>query len=120
RLEGQVKELQTAKAEIEEQAKRLSADLVQENKRREGAELQISEISRSRTELEAQLSALRQELEAAQRGLQSQQENSSAWQSSLEERIKQLEAEEGHAKEAAAWEKQAAAEETKRRENAER
>src|SRR5262249_52904159 len=92
-LERRIKELEAAKAEIEQQVKWLTAMLAQETESRKRAEQQANDSGQQRVDLEAELAknkeaqaTLQQELEALQKQLQAQ-ETSWAEQVRLETRI---------------------------------
>ena len=97
-MEAGIQQLQSAYAEVESQVQRLTEALATEGKRREVAEQQTIEIEKRRSELEAELadnrqaqSGLRDELSELQRQLGGQKKSSSAEQSKLKARLKELE-----------------------------
>ena len=78
--------------QIELQVEHLTADLVEETRRRESAEQQTGEVEKRRTELEVQLKHLQEQLEAAHKQLAQQQESSGSEQARLAARSQELEA----------------------------
>jgi chromosome segregation ATPase len=97
RLDARTKELQAAKAEVEQEVRRLTERVAAETWRREGAEQQAGEIGLRCSELHAELARnnqaqaqLRYELQASQQQLQSQQESFNTEQTWLETRTQQL------------------------------
>jgi chromosome segregation ATPase len=126
KLQGQVRELQSAKSEVEQQLKRLSEELVQEAGARTEAERKATEIAQQRGALEIALAenklaqvTLRQQLETATRGLEQHRVNSGAEQIRLEQSIKQLGASKAVLEQDVQQLTKALAEQTRHRESAE-
>ena len=97
RLEERIKELQAAKADVEQQVQKLTESFAHETKRREGAQQQAETIEQRRSELEAELAKnreaqaqLRQQLEQAQKQLEAVQQSSGTEQSKLAARVHEL------------------------------
>jgi chromosome segregation ATPase len=118
-LEDRIQGLQTTKAEVELQVKRLTDALTWETERRLGAEHQSGEATRQRTQLETQLKDLQLQSDTLQKQLQSEQENANAEQSRLQAWIKELQAEHAEAREQLKRLADSLAQETRQRTQAE-
>jgi chromosome segregation ATPase len=118
--------LLSAQAQVEQQVKRLTETLAEENKRRENLEQHSSDIGQRATRLEAELAEsqqaqvrLRHELETLQQQLQAHQESSRAEKTSLEARTQELQSAHAQAEQQVKRLTETLAEENKRRENLE-
>src|SRR5262249_35838200 len=75
RLEARIRELQSAKADVEEQLSRLTERLGQETKQRESAEQQAAQLGEQRRQLEAQVGQVVQQLTQARRDTEVERAN---------------------------------------------
>src|SRR5207253_1512283 len=126
-LVARIQELLAMQAEVEQQVNSLTEAFAEETKRREAAEQQAGEIGERRSELEAQLAErqqaqarLQHELEESQNHLRVQQEGTLAEQTKFGARIKELQVTQVEVEQQVKRLTEALAEETKRRESAER
>jgi chromosome segregation ATPase len=113
-------ELHSTQASLQHELKSLNETLASETRRRESLEHLAGEIGQRRNELEAQLTAFRQELEASQNQCRAQQENSWLQQSRSEARTRDLQTAQIELQQQIKQLSDGLAEETKRRETAEK